>query len=384
VKKIIVCGSRDFADESVVNDVLTIETCRIDDDVEIVSGGAKGADTFAANFAKENGYPLKEFLPEWNNYGRGAGPYRNKQMIDYCSDGDMVIAFWDGKSKGTKSTIDFAKEKGLVTKVYTTNERMVSEGVKEGDTPGIFVFDFKNNSEDDIISFTDNDIKETKQLGQHLFFGYHMRKETSNEFKERFKKFVHYVKSNCDNDADVKEFLHWFVVKFCDEFENTDACKRLSSIIIPKSSSPACKTIAEMLSKYLDVKSVIELQKKPNNEIGIDWNKFEKAHFRTPEIKEKVRQTLIKKETDARMKADKTGTSVSLSKSIPGRYRKFIGNMFVGDESLLSNIDMENGSILLLDDVYTTGKSMSDMIDVLTVAGFHGTITELVLFRLKR
>lgn len=75
---------------------------------EIVSGGAKGIDSCAANYATEHGIKLTVFLPEYEKYGKAAPLKRNLQIIDYC---DLVIAFWEGKSKGTKYVIDNCKKK---------------------------------------------------------------------------------------------------------------------------------------------------------------------------------------------------------------------------------------------------------------------------------
>lgn len=75
----------------------------------IISGGAKGIDTLAAIYARENNIPLKEFLPEYSKYGRSAPIIRNKQIVEAA---DMVMAFWDGKSKGTLSSINLAKKLG--------------------------------------------------------------------------------------------------------------------------------------------------------------------------------------------------------------------------------------------------------------------------------
>ena len=70
---------------------------------EIVSGGAKGVDECAAKYAKNNCIKLTTFLPEYNKYRKFAPLKRNLQIIDYC---DCILAFWDGKSKGTKYVID--------------------------------------------------------------------------------------------------------------------------------------------------------------------------------------------------------------------------------------------------------------------------------------
>lgn len=74
---------------------------------EIVSGGAVGVDTCAADFAKANGLKLTVFLPEYHIYGRSAPIKRNKQIVDYA---DAVIAFWDGSSRGTSWVIEYAKQ----------------------------------------------------------------------------------------------------------------------------------------------------------------------------------------------------------------------------------------------------------------------------------
>jgi hypothetical protein len=74
---------------------------------EIVSGGAKGVDTIAREFAKANDITFVEFLPEYEKYGRGAPLLRNKEIVNYA---DKIIAFWDGKSKGTKYVIEYAEK----------------------------------------------------------------------------------------------------------------------------------------------------------------------------------------------------------------------------------------------------------------------------------
>lgn len=75
---------------------------------EIVSGGARGIDTCAREYAVRNNIKLTEFLPEYERYGRSAPLKRNLLIIDYA---DYVLAFWDGKSHGTKYVIDNCKKK---------------------------------------------------------------------------------------------------------------------------------------------------------------------------------------------------------------------------------------------------------------------------------
>ncbi len=85
------------------------------DITEIVSGGAKGIDTQAREYAQNNNLPLKEFLPEYAKYGKGAPLKRNLQIIAYA---DFVIAFWDGTSRGTKFVIDSCKKQGKKITVH--------------------------------------------------------------------------------------------------------------------------------------------------------------------------------------------------------------------------------------------------------------------------
>ena len=74
-------------------------------EVEVVSGGAKGADSLGERFAKIWRCPVTIFKPDWS-IGKWAGFIRNQQIVDAC---DMVLAFWDGNSRGTKDTIHKAK-----------------------------------------------------------------------------------------------------------------------------------------------------------------------------------------------------------------------------------------------------------------------------------
>ena len=82
---------------------------------EIISGGARGIDSCARDYALKNGIKLTEFLPDYDTYGKKAPLVRNIQIIDYA---DVVIAFWDGQSRGTKFVIDKCKTLNTPVKVY--------------------------------------------------------------------------------------------------------------------------------------------------------------------------------------------------------------------------------------------------------------------------
>jgi hypothetical protein len=90
------------------------ENTTANEEVQIISGLAKGADTLGCRYAQEADYPLRGFKAEWGKFGRAAGPIRNKLMAKHA---DALIAFWDGKSRGTQHMIDYADEMGLKIKV---------------------------------------------------------------------------------------------------------------------------------------------------------------------------------------------------------------------------------------------------------------------------
>jgi predicted Rossmann fold nucleotide-binding protein DprA/Smf involved in DNA uptake len=101
-----VVGTRTFDDYELLKKTLS-NLDIIDSVKEIISGGAKGADKLAEVYAEENNLNIRIFLPDWEKHGRAAGPIRNRQIIQ---NSDYIVAFWDGKSPGTKSSINIAKE----------------------------------------------------------------------------------------------------------------------------------------------------------------------------------------------------------------------------------------------------------------------------------
>ncbi len=112
--KLIIAGGRNFTDYQtlckVCDNLLQDQT-----NIEIVSGAYyKGADKLGEQYAKERGYKITYFPAHWKRYGKAAGPKRNQAMANYA---DALIAFWDGKSKGTKNMIDLAKNRDLKVKI---------------------------------------------------------------------------------------------------------------------------------------------------------------------------------------------------------------------------------------------------------------------------
>ena len=110
---LLVAGSRTFHDYKMLKNVLdTVLAGRKSDIIEIVEGGARGADELAGRYAKENDYLLKIFPAEWETFGKAAGYIRNKKMHEYLATNPNrgCICFWDGKSKGTQHNFDLADQ----------------------------------------------------------------------------------------------------------------------------------------------------------------------------------------------------------------------------------------------------------------------------------
>ncbi len=105
--KLAVIGSRNFNNYDLLESTLSTyePSC-------IISGGARGAcsaDLLAAKYVDENGIELVVYKPDWK-IGRHAGLLRNETTIENATD---VVAFWDGKSKGTMHSICLARERGV-------------------------------------------------------------------------------------------------------------------------------------------------------------------------------------------------------------------------------------------------------------------------------
>ncbi len=117
--RVIIAGSRNFDDYK----LLRREVCTIlikhnksKELIKIISGKARGADILGERFAEEFNLEVGEFPAAWDKLGKRAGYVRNAEMAKYAVADDnfgVLIAFWDGKSKGTKHMIDLAKRYGL-------------------------------------------------------------------------------------------------------------------------------------------------------------------------------------------------------------------------------------------------------------------------------
>jgi hypothetical protein len=117
--KLAVVGSRTLDRYSIVDEAIK-KHFKIEEIDLIVSGGADGADRFGEVFAKKNELSLLIHYPKWKKLGRKAGFARNEQIV---RDADAVICFWDGVSKGSQNSMDWAQRLGktLVTIRFESN-----------------------------------------------------------------------------------------------------------------------------------------------------------------------------------------------------------------------------------------------------------------------
>ena len=111
--RVIIAGSREFNNFKLL--------CKVSDfylqnqsNIQIVSGTAKGADSLGERYAKKRRFSIKRFPAQWQTYGKSAGYFRNKAMVMHSQG---LIAFWNGRSRGTGSIIRLAKNNGLKVRV---------------------------------------------------------------------------------------------------------------------------------------------------------------------------------------------------------------------------------------------------------------------------
>jgi hypothetical protein len=105
--RIIIAGSRNFTDYDLLKSKMD-QLCseRKPSEIEVVSGAARGADQLGERWAEERGIAVKRFPAQWDTYGRSAGYRRNLEMAQYAT---HLVAFWDGRSKGTAHMIQTAR-----------------------------------------------------------------------------------------------------------------------------------------------------------------------------------------------------------------------------------------------------------------------------------
>ena len=103
----IIAGSRTVTQLAIVEQAIVDSGFLI---TTVISGGARGVDSLGEQWAQLEEIPIETYRADWNRYGKSAGPIRNEWM---ATKADALIAIWDGKSPGTRSMIDIARQHGL-------------------------------------------------------------------------------------------------------------------------------------------------------------------------------------------------------------------------------------------------------------------------------
>ena len=110
--KIIVAGPRNYFNIPVINNNLNILLKQYGQNIEIVTGGAQGVDNIAEFYARANNIKLITFLPQYHIFNNKSAPIiRNSKMAQYAN---ILIAFSNGKSKGTAHMVRFAQKYNLI------------------------------------------------------------------------------------------------------------------------------------------------------------------------------------------------------------------------------------------------------------------------------
>lgn len=115
--KVLICGSRNITDPELVSQAVSQSGIT---PTHIISGGARGVDRLAGEYAVSQGIGFTEYPADWDKYGKRAGFIRNYAMVGAA---DAVIAVWDGTSPGTKHSIKFARSCGKRVFVYLDKSR---------------------------------------------------------------------------------------------------------------------------------------------------------------------------------------------------------------------------------------------------------------------
>jgi predicted Rossmann fold nucleotide-binding protein DprA/Smf involved in DNA uptake len=110
--RVAIVGSRHFSDPARVDSYVKSLPAQ----ASIITGSASGVDAAATKAARERGIPVQVIpasFEELADPSRSAA--RNQRLVDAC---DVLVAFWDGSSKGTRKTVDRAMDSGKEVHVF--------------------------------------------------------------------------------------------------------------------------------------------------------------------------------------------------------------------------------------------------------------------------
>ena len=142
--RIIIAGGRDFTDYPLLREECDriLSHASQSQEIIVVSGTARGADSLGERYAREREYRIEQYPADWNTHGKSAGYIRNCKMAKV---GDVLIAFWDGESRGTKNMIEIAQQNKLQVRVihYSPRVNSLSNCLSPSDKEQTTTFHFK-------------------------------------------------------------------------------------------------------------------------------------------------------------------------------------------------------------------------------------------------
>ena len=110
--RVAIVGSRHFSDPGRVTDYVNSLPAR----ASIITGSASGVDAAATKAAREKGVPVQVIPASFDELADTAkSAVRNQRLVDAC---DVLVAFWDGSSKGTRTTVERALDSGKEVHVF--------------------------------------------------------------------------------------------------------------------------------------------------------------------------------------------------------------------------------------------------------------------------
>lgn len=312
---------------------------------KIISGGADGTDKIAEIFAEKFNIPVEIIKPDWSK-GKQAGVIRNSEIIKKS---DVIIAFWDGKSKGTLDSINKAKKYNKRIFVIKIDPNSINEGIRM-DNNDDFVFDYKKDNKDDILKLKYNKEYLTTKITKGLksYFSYKINKNIDKTIR---LKLLNHIKFNLKNTNQYEQFLNKAVIGL---FNNPNIeLMDIDLIIIPTSSSNLNLDLANKINNKI-----------PNNlflKDGFLKNDIENVTINYDALKEKKysQDTILGIEKMIRNAI--VGDSFKIKK-IPPRFRRFILNFLkinVNDERILNKLI--NGKILIVDDFISEGTTFNEI-----------------------
>lgn len=350
--KLAIIGSRTFNNytyaKKAILDIIKKYKIAID---KIISGGAPGADKIAEIFADKYNIPIEIIKPDWSN-GKIGGVLRNTDIIKKS---DYVIAFWDGKSKGTEDSIKKAKKlnkKVFIIKVdpNSINEQLeLNEGVRL-DSNNEYVFDFTHDEKNDLLKLQYNKDLITSKTANAVKYFYSYRFNADID-KVNKLNLINYIKRDLQEKKEYQHLINKAIIGLFNNpyFELSD----VDLILIPQSSSTLNFDIATKIKNKIPnalfLKDTIVKNELENVTLNYDLLKSKN-----------VKQDTIIAIENMLSKAN-VNNSFKIKK-IPPKFRKFIINFLKIDlknKQLLNQI--VNGKILIVDNFAISGTTFKEI-----------------------